>query len=132
MTEFGWKRRDGELEIVWESHENQERAQQKIDYVLKGCKCSKTGCHNKKCKCKRGGRYCGPSCQCVNCTNYHGGTGEWTELHQLEVEGQGDNGEDEEYIEDSECEESDQEISDEEVNKIMESVFGEDIEGLGT
>ena len=57
--------------------------------------------------------------------------GYWTELHQLEVEGQGDNGEDEEYIEDSECEESDQEISDEEVNKIMESVFGEDIEGLG-
>ena len=52
------------------------------------------------------------------------------ELHQLSWGYW--NGEDEEYIEDSECEESDQEISDEEVNKIMESVFGEDIEGLGT
>ena len=59
----------------------------------------------------------------MNCTNNHGGTGEWTELHQLEVEGQGDNGENEEYIEESDCEESDQELSDEEMNRISWNLF---------
>ena len=71
MEDFGWTR---ELEIVWESQEYQEKAKEKFEYVLKGRKCSKTRCHN---KCKISGRCCGPSCQCVNCTNSHGRTGEW-------------------------------------------------------
>lgn len=129
MEAFGWTRESGELQVVWESKESQERAQEKIDYVLKGCKCKKMGCHNKKCRCKKSGHFCGPSCQCNNCQNVHGGTKEWDDINQLEVEGQEDidKWESEEYVEISEEEETDPEMyHDEEVNEIMVSVFGEE------
>ena len=43
MTEYGWRRENGKLEIDWEVQENIEKAKMSLDFVLKGCKC-KTGC----------------------------------------------------------------------------------------
>ena len=129
MEDFGWTRQSGHLEVVWESEENQEKAKDKIEYILKGCKCSKTGCCNKKCKCKKSERFCGPGCRCVNCTNIPGGRQEWDEeVNELELQGQEDICEgEEEYVDESENEELDEEMyNDEETNEIMTSVFGEE------
>ena len=128
MEAFGWTRHNGELEVTWESVEHQEKAKDKVDYILKGCKCSKTGCRNKQCKCKKSGRFCGPGCQCINCTNFHGGGEEWDEeVNQLEVEGQDCDWEGEEYVEESDSEALDADMyEDEETNQIMAFVFGEE------
>ena len=41
-----------QLEIVWESTEQQQKSTDKIEFVLKGCKC-RTGCNSRRCKCIR-------------------------------------------------------------------------------
>ena len=122
LDEFGWTRNSGQLEIVWEA---EEKAKDRVDYILNGCKC-KTGCRSKRCKCKKKERMCGPGCQCINCVNaHHGGEG-WDEgLNQLEVEGQEENKEADEYIEES-VEEEMEIYEDEETNVSMSSVFGEE------
>ena len=42
--------------------------QTRLDYVIAGCKC-KTGCSNRRCKCVRGCKSCGPGCRCISCKN---------------------------------------------------------------
>ena len=131
LDQFGWSRQNGQLEIVWEAEENKEEVKDRLDYVLKGCKC-KTGCNTKRCKCKKCGRTCGPGCQCLNCVNSHHGNDSWDEeVNQLEVEGQVDNETDEEYIEESDDEELPAIMyEDENINQIMASVFGEDTDDV--
>ena len=43
MTQYGWNRENGKLEIDWEVTENIDKAKASLDFVLSGCKC-KTGC----------------------------------------------------------------------------------------
>ena len=43
-----------------------QKVTDKVNYLTKGCRCT-TGCHNKKCKCKKEELFCGPNCQCMNC-----------------------------------------------------------------
>ena len=60
MTEYGWRRENGKLEIDWEVQENIEKAKMSLDFVLKGCKC-KTGCKTRICLCRKKERQCDPS-----------------------------------------------------------------------
>ena len=125
---FGWTRQNGHLEVEWEAEANKERARSKVDYILKGCKCKK-GCNTNRCKCKKSAQFCGPGCQCLNCINTHqGGEGWDEEVNELEVDGQVENPETDEYITETDEEESSAMYEDDETNLIMESVFGEDIE----
>ena len=68
LDEYGWRREQGRLEIVWEVKENIQKSQERINYVLKGCGC-RTGCKTKRCNCKKNSSKCGPGCRCVNCSN---------------------------------------------------------------
>ena len=73
---------------------------------------------------------CGPGCQCLNCVNTHCGSEGWDEeVNQLEVEGQVENPETDQYVEESDEEDVEMNMyEDEETNLIMASVFGEDSE----
>lgn len=125
---YGWIRQNGQLKIVWETEETEERAKSRVDFILKGCRCKK-GCNTNRCKCKKSSRLCGPGCQCLNCTNTHQGRERWDEVaSELEVEEQVENIEAEEYITDTDEEENTAMYEDEETNLIMESIFGEDTE----
>ena len=55
----------GKLALEWKVPENIEKAQESMDFILKGCKC-KAGC-SMQCSCHRKYRLCG--CHCINCTN---------------------------------------------------------------
>ena len=68
MTQYGWKRENGKLEIDWEVTENIDKAKASLDFILSGCKC-KTGCKTRICSCRKKERECGPSCCCHFCTN---------------------------------------------------------------
>ena len=60
---------DGDrLAVHWDTEENAQSVEIQVDWILKGCKCG-TGCATKRCKCTKGNRSCGPSCQCTNCQN---------------------------------------------------------------
>ena len=52
---FSWTRSNGQLEILWELDEYKAKVKERLDYILNGCEC-KTGCHTKRCKCKKAGR----------------------------------------------------------------------------
>ena len=68
----GWERDpdSGLLQVTWESATNIQNVQNRIDYVLSGCKC-KTGCTNSRCKSVKSSQLCGPGCCCVSCQNAH-------------------------------------------------------------
>ena len=51
LTDYGWIKNVGKLEIQWDTAENVTLAKQKVNDVLNGCKC-KTGCHLRVCGCK--------------------------------------------------------------------------------
>ena len=38
-------------------------------YLTRGCGCKKSGCTNKRCKCKKNGNLSTPGCSCKNCEN---------------------------------------------------------------
>ena len=59
LDTFGWTRKDGQLTVVWDTAENQAKAEERIDFVLKGCKCQ-TGCTSDRCKCNKNMRVCEP------------------------------------------------------------------------
>ena len=68
MQQYGWKLTSGQLEIDWDSDENIRHIQEKVRLLLRGCTC-KTGCTSNRCKCKKSGNCCMPSCKCINCKN---------------------------------------------------------------
>ena len=68
LTDYGWKRENGKLQIVWEIPENIAKPKASLDFFLAGCKC-KTGCTTRICSCKKKDRSCGPSCSCHFCRN---------------------------------------------------------------
>ena len=52
MTEYGWKRENGRLQIVWEVPENIIKSVSTLDFFHSGCRC-KTGCSTRICSCKK-------------------------------------------------------------------------------
>ena len=52
MTEYGWKRENGRLQIVWEVPENIIKSVSTLDFFLSGCRC-KTGCSTRICSSRR-------------------------------------------------------------------------------
>lgn len=126
LDAYGWSRQpDGKLEVVWDTVENQTKAKERIEFVLKGCKC-KTGCTSKRCKCKKSARMCGPGCQCLNCLNtstHQVNKDLDEEQHHMIVDSQEDSWESDGYVEESD---DDLEIDDDddEVDEIMDRVFG--------
>ena len=68
LTDYGWKRQNGKLQIEWEVPQNIAKSKSSIDFFLSGCKC-KTGCSTRICSCKKKERKCGPSCSCHFCKN---------------------------------------------------------------
>lgn len=120
LVEYGWKRENGTLAVVWEMPENVEKAKASLNFVMSGCKC-KTGCSTRRCSCQNKGRICGPSCQCINCTN-NAHTKE-TDTADLEVEDLLNESGHDDYIEESEDDLEEMRM-DKELVEIMDSVFG--------
>ncbi len=50
LTDYGWSRQGEFLDVVWDVPSNIERAKQRVESVLGGCKC-KTGGGTRRCGC---------------------------------------------------------------------------------
>ncbi len=104
LTEYGWLKKEDQLEVLWDTPENIARAKQKVDAVLNGCRC-RTGC------------------RCIGCNNVT------STREQTESEGD-DEIEMEDLMEtlpDESTDDSESEIEvTEEIDNIMTSIFGED------
>ncbi len=69
LTQYGWKLNNKKLTFDWDSEKNMNLVQERVNKLLKGCKC-KTGCCNIKCcSCKGKNKPCSTGCECTNCTN---------------------------------------------------------------
>ena len=68
LQQFGWRIDNEELTIVWDTEENIKAIHDRVDVLLKGCKCT-TGCSTGRCSCKRKSSTCMEGCQCINCNN---------------------------------------------------------------
>ena len=81
----GWKIvGNQQYEFDWESEEAQQRVQNTIDFLTRGCSCKKRQCHQKSaCGCVKNSRFCGPGCECQSCLN----------LPIIEQQGEEDSGE---------------------------------------
>jgi hypothetical protein len=63
LEEYGWTiNTDGKLLYVWDSEENRRAVQERVESLLKGCKC-KTGCTTTRCKCRKKNDICREGCQ---------------------------------------------------------------------
>ena len=60
---------DNKYAIEWESPEIEEQVKSSINFLVKGCSCKKSKCKTLQCSCRKGGRNCGPGCECHGCTN---------------------------------------------------------------
>ena len=108
LTSCGWQLNQQTLCIKWDSSENIKVVNERIDALLKGCKCG-TGCTTRRCKCLKQGKKCSVGCDCTNCGNtaYHQNTA--NELRDVVVD-----------------EELSSDVNDE-VNDIVDWIFGEEI-----
>lgn len=118
------------MEVQWDTPENVTRAQQKVDYVLNGCKC-KTGCHTKRCSCRKNS---GPGCRCVGCGNAvstsaacNDNNEELVSLELGDFLNQGSDSTDDSDT-DSEQFERDASIGESDIQNIMSLIFGDDEE----
>lgn len=127
LTDYGWQRVDGKLEVLWDTPENIASACQRVQYALHGCKC-KTGCTTRRCKCLKESRKCGPGCQCIGCLNTaFTRPSVDNELHELEVQDLRDEHDDAGAFTDESDDalDSTDELEDE-VETLMEFVFGDE------
>ena len=69
ITEYGWSLEDGQLKVTWDTEENMRTVRERLNVLLKGCKCI-TGCKNRICGCRKKGTFCSEGCQCTNCENH--------------------------------------------------------------
>ena len=122
---------DGKLALDWDSDTNIQKVQNRVQGLLKGCKCTK-GCKTNACGCKRRGDICSEGCQCNGCANLshkgmHSGEGEHSESSARREEDQTESASDEEdggsSVEDDSAGED---ALDAEVNAIMRNVFGDE------
>ena len=84
LNDFGWKVSGDNLEIDWEDPQNVLNVQNRVKLLLKGCSCKKNSCINRRCGCVRGGKTCGPGCNCNNCENTNGLTTTTDEVEAAE------------------------------------------------
>ena len=66
LTDYGWNTHNGSLAIVWDSHSNISEIRERVNILLKGCKCN-TGCQTSRCSCRKNKRQCAEGCECTNC-----------------------------------------------------------------
>ena len=86
IEQFGWKIVNNSLTIVWDTDENIQTIHNRVEALLKGCKCT-TGCSTGRCSCKRKGSLCLEGCECVHCTNMHEqNQSEETDMFELGIE----------------------------------------------
>ena len=109
----GWKHPDSStLTIDWDSDDNMANIRSVVALIKKGCGC-KMGCISARCKCKKGGSYCGPGCKCVRCCNLPSGTRQDPDTAVIEADEGDESGSDlDDYLE-------------REVDQIMNDIFGE-------
>ena len=106
----GWKQPDpNTLLLDWDSDNNIDRVRTIVALIKKGCGC-KTGCLSARCKCKKGGNYCGPGCKCHRCCNLPANAS--PDMVNIEVD------------EAEDCD-SDSDLENE-VDDIMNDIFGDD------
>ena len=103
--------------MVWDTDGNIAKANRRLEYVLKGCKC-KTGCTTLRCKCRKNHSKCGPGCQCTGCANTYHQEQKDDDLHHMELEEMNDDKK--EMVETSDEEDIE---DDDEVNEILSHVF---------
>lgn len=68
LIDNGWSLTAGHLSIVWDTDENIQAVKERVDSILRGCKCA-GGCKTRRCGCKRSGKLCAYGCECTNCLN---------------------------------------------------------------
>ena len=68
INSYGWTMSNQILTIKWDSEANMKAVRERVDQLLRGCRCS-TGCTNGRCGCRRNGKKCSIGCECQNCTN---------------------------------------------------------------
>lgn len=131
LTDYGWQRSGQKLEVLWDTPDNVAKAQEKVDHVLHGCKC-KTGCHTRRCSCKKSMKPCGPGCRCIGCGNVTSSSTETEsedELHNLEVadiiNDLSDDGSTDASDDDTDLFRGDTNVQ-RDVNSLMSSIFGEE------
>ena len=132
LTDYGWTRENGKLQIVWEVPDNIVKSQSSLDFFLSGCKC-KTGCSTRICSCKKKERTCGPSCSCHFCTNSPNRANETcTNESDLVIQELLDEQSEDLYVDESDDDLEDirqEEMdNDEELQMMMDFVFGDEVE----
>ena len=110
--------------------ENASKVQARLDFAFVGCKC-KTGCQNRRCKCVKQGRVCGPACQCITCKNLRKQstpdetqTSPVDDLERDELELETDTT----IVDDSDNDDDELNEDIEDIDDIMDCVFGSDID----
>ena len=48
ITEYGWSVHNDQLRVVWDTDENMAAVRDRVNVLLKGCKCA-SGCQNRRC-----------------------------------------------------------------------------------
>ena len=81
---------DGTYGIDWKAAEVQKEIQHTMNFLLKGCGCTK-GCKTLSCGCCKKQSLCGPGCLCQGCTNVHNGNGSIEETQINNEENNDDN-----------------------------------------
>ena len=76
IDKYGWKKNNGTVSPDWDSDENIKAVEDRVSFLLKGCRCEKTQCGNNRCRCFKSNKQCGPGCSCINCTNITESKGE--------------------------------------------------------
>ncbi len=85
LENYGWGIIGNELTIKWDTATNVQAVRDRVDSLLKGCKCS-TGCLTGRCGCKKKGKHCSIGCECLNCGNNVAAESKQKEAHILSVE----------------------------------------------
>ncbi len=68
ITEHGWTVQDNQLQVIWDSQRNMAAIRERVNTLLKGCKCA-TGCMTRRCSCQKSNKKCSVGCDCTNCCN---------------------------------------------------------------
>lgn len=71
LVDYGWHiNASHELMIRWDTEENIRAVNDRVQLLLRGCKCT-TGCTTARCSCKKNKRQCSEGCSCKHCCNIH-------------------------------------------------------------
>ena len=123
LSEHGWSKEQGCLQVVWDSPENLQTVQRTVDFLTQGCQC-KTRCTTQRCKCKKEGMQCGPSCHCINCRDTNCIQQQSEREHKTDQEVLEEMKAQDDISDDLETTEDEHERLDREVYSMMEDIFG--------